>query len=58
MRKLTPLIFCFLSISLAMAPPGQGPKPSSSSLAAFMPTGSLLFVESVKFAPLVNEWEN
>jgi hypothetical protein len=41
-----------------MAPPGQGPKPSSSSLAAFMPTGSLLVVESVNFAPLVHDWEN
>jgi hypothetical protein len=41
-----------------MAPPGRGPKPSSSSLAAFMPTGSLLFVESVNFAPLVHDWEN
>jgi hypothetical protein len=58
MRKLTLSIFCFLSISLAMAPPGLGPKPSSSSLAAFMPTGSLLFVESVNFAPLVHDWEN
>jgi len=28
------------------------------SLAAFMPTGSLLFVESVNFAPLVHDWEN
>jgi len=58
MRKLPLSILCFLSISLAMAPPGQGPKPSSSSLAAFMPTGSLLFVESVNFAPLVHDWEN
>jgi len=58
MRKLTLSILCFLSISLAMAPPGRGPKPSSSSLAAFMPTGSLLFVESVNFAPLVHDWEN
>jgi hypothetical protein len=58
MKKLTLLILCFLSISLAMAPPGQGPKPSSSSLAAFMPTGSLLFVESPDFATLVHDWEN
>jgi hypothetical protein len=58
MRKLALSILCFLSISLAMAPPGEGPKPSSSSLAAFMPTGSLLFVESVNFAPLVHDWEN
>ena len=28
------------------------------SLAAFMPRGSLLFVESVNFAPLVHDWEN
>jgi hypothetical protein len=41
-----------------MAPPGLGPKPSSSSLAAFMPTGSLLFVESPDFAPLLHDWEN
>ena len=58
MRKLPLSILCFLSISLAMAPPGRGPKPSSSSLAAFMPTGSLLFVESVNFATLVHDWEN
>jgi hypothetical protein len=58
MRKLTLSILCFLSISLAMAPPGRGPKPSSSSLAAFMPTGSLLFVESPDFAPLLHDWEN
>ena len=58
MRKLTLSILCFLSISLAMVPPGRGPKPSSSSLAAFMPTGSLLFVESPDFAPLVHDWEN
>jgi hypothetical protein len=58
MRKLTLSILCFLSISLAMAPPGRGPEPSSSSLAAFMPTGSLLFIESPDFAPLVHDWEN
>jgi len=58
MRKLPLSILCFLSISLAMAPPGLGPKSSSSSLAAFMPTGSLLFVESPDFAPLVHDWEN
>jgi hypothetical protein len=57
MRKLTLLILCFLTISLAMAPPGQGPKPSSSSLAAFMPTGPLLFLESPDFARLVHDWE-
>ncbi len=58
MRKLALSILCFLSISLAMAPPGRGPKPSSSSLAAFMPTGSLLFIESPDFAPLLHDWEN
>ena len=58
MRKLTLSILCFLSIALAMTPPGQGPKPSSAGLAAFMPTGSLLFVESPDFAMLVHDWEN
>ena len=58
MRKLALLILCYLSISLAMTPPAQGPKPSSSSLAAFMPTGSLLFLESPDFATLVHDWEN
>jgi hypothetical protein len=58
MKKLTLLVFCFLSISLAMAPPGQEPKASSSSLAGFMPTGSLLFLESPDFATLVRDWEN
>jgi hypothetical protein len=58
MRKLSLLIFCFLSTSLAVAPRGLGPKPPSSSLAAFMPTGSLLFVESPDFATLVHDWEN
>jgi hypothetical protein len=58
MRKLTFLILCFLTMSLAMAPPGQGPKLPSSSLAAFMPTGSLLFIESPDFAALLHDWEN
>lgn len=58
MRKLTLSILCFLSIALAMTPPGQGPKPVSAGLAAFMPTGSLLFVESPDFATLVHDWEN
>ena len=59
MRKLPLSILCFLSIALAIAPPGQGPKPSSSAgLAAFMPTGSLLFLESPDFAALVHDWEN
>ena len=58
MRKLTLSILWFLSIALAMTPPGQGPKPSSAGLAAFMPTGSLLFVESPDFATLVHDWEN
>jgi hypothetical protein len=59
MRKLPLSILCFLSIALAMTPPGQGPKPSSSAgLAAFMPTGSLLFLESPDFAALVHDWEN
>jgi len=58
MRKLTLLILCYLSSSLALAPPGQAPKPSSSNLAAFMPTGSLLFLESPDFATLVHDWEN
>jgi hypothetical protein len=39
-----------------MAPPGQAPAAPSSSLAAFMPTGSLLFVESPDFAKLVHDW--
>jgi hypothetical protein len=58
MRKLALLILCYLNISPAMTPPGQGAKPSSSSLAAFMPTGSLLFLESPDFAKLVHDWEN
>jgi hypothetical protein len=58
MRKLSLSILCFLSISLAMAPPGRGPESSPSSLAALMPTGSLLFLESVNFAPLIHDWEN
>jgi hypothetical protein len=58
MKKLTLLILCYLSMSSAMAPPGQASKPSSSSLAAFMPTGSLLFLESADFATLVHDWEN
>ena len=58
MRKLSLLILCFLGFSLAMAPPGQAPKPSTSSLAAFMPAGSLLFLESPDFATLVHDWEN
>jgi hypothetical protein len=41
-----------------MTPAGQGPKPLSSNLAAFMPTGSLLYMESPDFAALVHDWEN
>jgi hypothetical protein len=58
MRRFTLLILCFLGFSLAMTPPGQGPNPSSSSLAAFMPAGPLLFLESPDFATLVHDWEN
>ena len=58
MRKLPLSILCILSIALAMTPPGQGPKPSSPGLAAFMPTGSLLYVESPNFAGLIHDWEN
>ncbi|MDR3677599.1 MAG: hypothetical protein P4N24_19115 [Acidobacteriota bacterium] len=57
MRKLTLPILCFLSIALAIAPPGQGPKSISSGLASLMPPGSLLFMESPNFAALVHDWE-
>ena len=58
MMKFAVVLFCFLTASLAMAPPGQAPAPPSSSLAAFMPTGSLLFVESPDFAKLVHDWNS
>jgi len=58
MRKLTLSIVCFLSIALAMTPPSQGPKPSSAGFAAFMSSGSLLFLESPDFAALVHDWES
>jgi len=58
MRKPALFVLCFLSVSFAMAPPGQAPAPPSSSLAAFMPTGSLLFVESPDFDKLVHDWNN
>ncbi len=58
MMKFAVFLLCFLSASLAMAPPGQAPAPPSSSLAAFMPTGSLLLVESPDFAKLVHDWNN
>ena len=58
MMKFAVVLLCFLSATLAMAPPGQAPAPPSSSLAAFMPTGSLLFVESPDFAKLVHDWNN
>ena len=51
-------VLCFLSVSLAMAPSSQGPASPSSSLAAFMPTGPLLYLESPEFAKLVNDWNN
>ena len=56
MRKLALFVLCFLGVSFAMAPPGHAPPPPSSGLAAFMPTGSLLFVESPDFARLVHDW--
>jgi hypothetical protein len=58
MKKLPLFILCLLSACLAMAPLGQVPNPSSSSLAAYMPTGSLLFIESPAFAALVRDWNN
>jgi hypothetical protein len=58
MKNLSLFILLFLSVSLAIAPSGQGPTPPSSSLAAFMPTGSLLFLESPDFATLVHDWNN
>jgi len=58
MRKLALLFICFLTASPAMTPPGQAPKPSSAGLAAFMPTGSLLFLESPDFAKLVYDWQD
>jgi hypothetical protein len=57
-RKLALFILCFLSVSFAMAPPGQAPAAPSSSLAAFMPTGSLLYLESPDFAALVHDWNS
>ena len=59
-NKLIKAIFilCFLSVCLALAPPGQAPAQSSSGLAAFMPTGSLLFVESPDFATLIHDWND
>jgi len=58
MRRFAVLAPCLLGVSLAMAPPVQGPAVPSSSLAAFMPTGSLLVVESPDFATLVRDWDN
>jgi hypothetical protein len=58
MKRFSLLVLCFLSVSLAMAPPGQAPGTPSSTLAAFMPTGPLLFVESPDFATLVRDWNN
>jgi len=58
MRKLSLFVLCFLGASLVMAPRSQAPTPSSSSLAAFMPAGSLLFIESPDFAALVHDWNN
>jgi hypothetical protein len=56
MKTFSLFVLCFLSSSLAMAPPGQAPEPSSSSLAALMPAGSLLYIEAPDFAALVHDW--
>ena len=56
MKNFSLSVLCLLSSSLALAPPGQAPKPSSSSLAAFMPAGSLLYIESPDFGTLVLDW--
>ena len=58
MMKFAAFLLCFLGASLPMAPPGQAPAAPPSSLAAFMPTGSLLFVESPDFATVVHDWNN
>jgi len=56
MRRISLLALCLLSASLATAPRGQTPMPSSSSLAAFMPGGPLLFVASPDFSKLIHDW--
>jgi hypothetical protein len=58
MKKFSLFVLCFLSASFATSPSGQTPNPSLSSLAAFMPAGPLLFIESPDFATLVHDWEN
>src|SRR5271157_3357580 len=58
MRKPALFVLCFLNVSFAMPPADQAPAPPSSSLAAFMPTGSLLFVESPDFAKLAHDWNS
>ena len=58
MRKVALLALGFLSASLVIAPPGQAPAAHSSGLAAFMPTGSLVYLESPDFATLVRDWNN
>jgi hypothetical protein len=58
MRKLAVFVLCLVSVSLAMVPPGQAPAAASSSLAAFMPTGPLLYLESPDLAALVRDWNS
>lgn len=57
MRKLPVSVLLFLSVALAIAPPGQAPKTAASNLAAFIPVGSLLCLQSPDFAALVHDWE-
>jgi len=58
MKKFSLFVFCLLSASFATAPSGRAPNPSPSSLAALMPAGPLLFIESPDLAMLVHDWEN
>jgi len=58
MRKLSLSVLCFLSVALAMTPPAQAPQAPSAGLAAYMPPGSLLYIEAPNFATLVHDWEN
>lgn len=56
MKRHTLWVFCFLSVALAVTPPGQAPSPTNPSLARLMPAGPLLYVESPDFASLVHDW--
>jgi hypothetical protein len=58
MRKLTVLLFCALTMSLAVTPPVQNPAQREKSLVGLFPAGPLLYLEARDFSALLRDWNS